>query len=169
MRRVLAALVALTALLSLTACDPEDTSNNRKHQAGPEATAGKGEDKKEPEPEKTKAPEKHETPDPDTVPEGQVGLFVTWESQNDKPPVCEWSKNNKSFPCEGMSATHDADSPGYYGFWETTQAGKAGDTFSVAAQGTGAMKSITCEAFWQDAPHEGPTNGKRCSVTLTLG
>lgn len=160
MRRVIiAALVALVLPLTLAACDDtaDKSGHHDKKATPPAATAGATAHKKEAPPHGL----------PTAAPAGQVALFVEWTSENSAKPVCEWAKNAKSQGCDYMQdPVHDEG--GWYGEWEWVEPGKVGDTYSVTASGTGAMKTISCSIFWKGIGHSGATNGKRCGIELQL-
>ena len=168
MRRTLAALVALTTLLALAACDPEDTGNNHKPKpkpaaggAAPQHDNGGGEAAQP-------APVQGDPNAHNTQP-GEVDVHVSWTSENKFPPVCEWSKNapGVGHPCENMANAHKVGKD-YVGLWEYETTGAVGDVFFVAAQGTGAMKSMECSVAWKGQYHAIAGDGKRCSGTYVL-
>lgn len=164
MKRVLAALVALTTLLALVACDPEDTS----HKPKPKPAAGGGvappQDPHGAEPAPIQGdPNAHNTK------EGEVDLHVDWASENNQTVVCEWSKNapGVGHPCEGMQKGHK-EGKDYLGLWEYETTGVAGDVFFLAVQGTGAVKSVECAVAWKGQYHSIAGSGNRCAGIYTL-
>jgi hypothetical protein len=102
---------------------------------------------------------------------GEVDLYVEWTSENRSLPSCEWSKNapGQGHPCEGLTAPQrpvpDHD---YVGLWSRTETGKTGDHFEISAQGNAGVTSIDCSLMYKGAVHQGTTNGRRCSLIITL-
>jgi len=103
---------------------------------------------------------------------GEVDLYVEWTSEDKYAPSCEWSKNapGRGHPCEGLK---DASKPKghheFIGLWSRTEQGQAGDHFEIAAQGsTVGVTSIDCSIMYKGQVYQGQTNGRRCSIQLTL-
>jgi hypothetical protein len=163
MRRILA-LLMIVPVLALGACDPEQG-----HSTHPKKNAGQAQ--KPPPVDNGAAQPAPVQGDPsahNTQP-GEVDVHVSWTSENKHTPSCEWSKNapGGGHPCENMTDAHQ-EGKNYIGLWEYETTGAAGDVFFLAAQGTGAMKSMECSIAWKGHYHEIAGDGKRCSGTYKL-
>jgi hypothetical protein len=159
---ILAVLLLAVALL-LGGCDPESSGP---HQPQPKPPAANHQ--AQPNNLQQPAPVRGDPSAHNTQP-GQVGLFVSWESENNQTPLCEWSRNGASQPCANMQAKRDDDDGiGYWGFWEHEEAASAGMTYTVNAQGTGAVKYVTCEIAWKGHIYPGTPGEHRCGASLVL-
>lgn len=162
MRRILAILLILA--LGLAGCGPQAGGESPKQHppAGGQAPHAPGND-----PNVNKPAPVQGDPGAHNTQPGYVGLFLTWESENKQTPVCEWTRNGQVQPCNNMEApTHEGVN--WIGIWEHEEPGQTGWNYTLNAQGTGAMKAITCEIAWKGQIIPGITNGKRCGVSFQL-
>lgn len=166
MKKALALL--LVCAMALTACDHEQSSGDHPKQK-PNANGGAhqpqaGGGANQP------APVQGDPSAHNTQP-GEVDLHVEWASENKKTPACEWSMNapGQGHPCEALHEGQQEE-PGedYFGLWEYTTTGKAGDVVWLSAQGNIGTKWIRCAVFWKGAYHTLTASGKRCGGTYTL-
>jgi len=164
MKRTAVATAAVLLAILLGACEPEQDGGD-KHQTKPRIDAGQAKPKQNDNGNAQPAPVQGDPSAHNTQP-GHVGLFLTWESENNKTPACEWTRNGAVQPCANMRVEHEGNT--YVGFWEHEETAKAGDVYTLNAEGTGAVKWITCEIFWKGNGIEGPKTSKRCGVTRAL-
>jgi len=161
--KLLAVPLAVALLLSLAGCPddpklpPKKAPAAGQHQNPPKIDPGINQP----------APVQGDPSAHNTQP-GSVGLFVTWQSENSTTPVCEWTRAGAVQPCADITAVRDSDFPGWHGFWEHDEPGKIGTTYTLTAQGTGALQFITCEIAWKGQIHPGTSTGNRCGVSYTL-
>lgn len=160
--RKLIALLSLSLVFALGACDPEPGGTPQKAPAagGHQQPANPG--------AAQPAPVQGDPSAHNTQP-GEVDIHVSWTSENKFPPVCEWSKNapGAGHPCENMEDAHKVGKD-YVGLWEYETTGQVGDTFFVAVQGTGAVKSVECSIAWKGGYHAIAGSVNRCAGTYTL-
>lgn len=170
MKRRGVAFLSLALLLGslLAGCEPESGDGRKPAQTKPRVDAGQAKPKGGDNGGNAQPAPVQGDPGAHNTQPGMVGLFVHWESENKITPVCEWSRNGVSQPCANIASQHDDDSPGYYGFWEHEESAIAGTTYAVNAQGTGAIKVITCEIAWKGTIYPGVKQGSRCGASLTL-
>lgn len=159
MRRAVAVLVAALALLA--ACDPESggaPSTQRRPGAGGQPPVNPG--------GQQPAPVRGDPGAHNTQP-GHVGLFVTWEAESRVTPICEWTRNGAVQSCANMEQpTHEGDT--WIGIWEHEETAQTGWTYTLNAQGTGAVRVITCEIAWKGQIVPGVSSGKRCGAKYQL-
>lgn len=158
--------VALALLLSLTACEPAKGKGGD-HPRIPPPKAGQ----QNPAPHGQQPAPVQGDPSAHNLQPGEVDLHVNWSSERSgETPACEWTKNGgPAQPCAGIRPGVQED-PGepYFGLWEYTTTGKAGDRFIIAAQGALGVTDISCEVWWKGAYHGGVSNKRRCSIDYTL-
>lgn len=153
-------VAALLLLLSAADCD-NPPSGDRPQQHPPAAG-----NKPAPQNPAQPAPVQGDPHAHNTQP-GYVGLFLTWEAESRATPVCEWTRNGTVQPCNNMeSPTHEGAT--WIGLWEHEELAKTGDRYTLTAQGTGAVKTVTCEIAWKGQIIPGVTRGGRCGVSYQL-
>jgi hypothetical protein len=177
-RRTIAVLAAVLTLFAVTAegCPdtaPKPSTTKSAAPAGQPAPPPAKPAKPEPTEGAQPAPVQRDPSAHNTQP-GEVGLYVSWESQNKATPVCEYSHNGRTFPCNNMVSKHDDEAadngePAWYGFWETVFPAKAGDTISLNAQGADrSVVYVTCEYSWKGHIGSGTPGERRCGLQATL-
>lgn len=161
-RKITALLIGAVLLLGLAGCGPGSGAGGGAPKKAPAAGGPQHGDPGGAQPAPVQAdPSAHNTQ------AGEVDLHVDWTAENSSTPACEWTKNGRSSPCAAMERGEKVSGT-YYGLWEWNETGKAGDVFTVNAQGNIGVKSITCMVWWKGVYHEGVTNGRRCGINFTL-
>jgi hypothetical protein len=161
--RKLIALLSLTLVVMLGACDPNAGTQPQRAPG-----AGQAQQPAQP-PAGAQQPAPAGDPGQHNTQPGEIDLHVSWVSENKHTPACEWSKNatGATHPCEGLK---DAVKEGkdYIGLWEREETGKAGDTFQLNAHGWPGTKSIECAYFWKGKYHALLSQGTQCGGTFVL-
>lgn len=161
-RGVMAALLAVGLLLSLAGCPDDPKLPPKKAPA-----AGQRQNPPKLDPGINQPAPVRGDPSAHNTQPGQVGLFVTWEAESRTTPVCEWTRNGVVQPCANMEQpTREGNS--WVGIWEHEERATAGAVYTLTAQGTGAVKVITCEIAWKSQIHPGISQGSRCGASFTL-
>lgn len=161
MRRCLT-LLAVFALLGVAACEPQkdDGHNTPRRPGAPQAQPTVNPGNQQPAPVQGD-PNAHNTQP------GHVGLFVTWRAQSRATPICEWTRNGAVQPCGNIEQpTHQGNT--WIGVWEYEEPAQTGWTYTLNAQGPGAITDITCEISWKGQIIPGVSAARRCGVSYQL-